>query len=242
MGILPSKATCSQASFVRNGNLQGRCSLSFRFADVSDRQATTTASESQRAAAEAARPSGFKYNDIAREQGRYRASPPGYLPYLAGHEPPQATATNHRARIVYDCVMAAKDERVAEISRTLAQSGREPVPDPQFWDGVGIWMVETVEGSREPGTSQFIAARATVWARQLPNSPTRLRQSNHRRRPRCRPRGRSLPHSAANRPAIFSKTEGDLTLTGPSATTWLSWRISAGVKPECGSTEANGRT
>ena len=218
MGILPSKATCSQASFVRNGNLQGRCSLSFRFADVSDRQATTTASESQRAAAEAARPSGFKYNDIAREQGRYRASPPGYLPYLAGHEPPQATATNHRARIVYDCVMAAKDERVAEISRTLAQSGREP------------------------GTSQFIAARATVWARQLPNSPTRLRQSNHRRRPRCRPRGRSLPHSAANRPAIFSKTEGDLTLTGPSATTWLSWRISAGVKPECGSTEANGRT
>jgi hypothetical protein len=106
---------------------------------------------------EAARPWrwGFKYSDIAREQGTYRASPPGYRPYLARHEPPQATATNHRARIVYDRVMAAKDERVAEISRMLAQSGREPAPDPQFWDGVGIWMIETVEGSREPRSDRF---------------------------------------------------------------------------------------
>jgi hypothetical protein len=77
---------------------------------------------------------GFKYNDIEREQGTYRANPPGYRPYLARHEPPQATSTNRRARIVYDCVMAAKDERIAEISRTLVQSVREPVSDPQFWD------------------------------------------------------------------------------------------------------------
>jgi hypothetical protein len=98
---------------------------------------------------------GFKYNDIEREQGTYRASPLRYRPYLARHEPPQATTTNRRARIVYDRVMAAKDERVAEISRTLAQSGREPVPDPQFWDGVGNWMIEAVEGSREPGSDRF---------------------------------------------------------------------------------------
>jgi hypothetical protein len=42
-GYLPPEPTCSLASFVRNGNQQGRRSLSFRFADVSDRQATMTA-------------------------------------------------------------------------------------------------------------------------------------------------------------------------------------------------------
>lgn len=66
---------------------------------------------------------GFNYSDIEREKGAYRVSPPGYRPYLARHEPPLATATNHRARIVYDRVMAAKDERVAEISRILTQLG-----------------------------------------------------------------------------------------------------------------------
>lgn len=98
---------------------------------------------------------GFKYSDIEREKGTYRASPPGYRPYLARHEPPLATATNRRARIVYERVMAAKDERVAEISRVLTQLGRKPVPDPQFWDSVGNWMIETVEGSREPGSDRF---------------------------------------------------------------------------------------
>jgi hypothetical protein len=98
---------------------------------------------------------GFKYSDIGREQGTYRPNPPGYRPYLARHEPPQATAMSRRARIVYDRLMAAKDERVVEISRALAQSGREPVPDPQFWDAVGDWMIETVEGSREPGSDRY---------------------------------------------------------------------------------------
>ena len=97
---------------------------------------------------------GFKYSDIAREQGTYRPGPLGYRPYLQRHEPPQAAATRRRARIVYDRVMAAKDERVAEISRALAQAGREPAPDPQFWDAVGGWMIETVEGSRETGSDR----------------------------------------------------------------------------------------
>jgi hypothetical protein len=106
---------------------------------------------------EAARPSwaGFKYSDIAREQGAYRPGPPGYRPYLARHETPQAAATSRRARAVYDALMAAKDERVAEISRVLVQSGRAPAPDPQFWDAVGDWMIETIEGSREPGSDRY---------------------------------------------------------------------------------------
>lgn len=98
---------------------------------------------------------GFKYSDIGREQGQYGPPPPGYRPYVARHEPPHATATSRRARIVYDRVMAAKDERVAEISRLLMQAVREPVPDPQFWDAVGDWMTETVEGSREPGSDRY---------------------------------------------------------------------------------------
>lgn len=106
---------------------------------------------------EAARPwrAGFKYSDIGREQGGYRPGPPGYRPYLAAHEPPHATETSRRARAVYDCVMAAKDERVAEISRVVPQLVRDPQPDPQFWDAVGDWMTGSVEGSREPGSDRY---------------------------------------------------------------------------------------
>lgn len=98
---------------------------------------------------------GFKYSDIGREQGTYRPGPPGYRPYLAAHEPPQATATRRRARIVYDSVMGVKDARVAEISRLLTQLIRAPTPDPQFWDAIGGWMTETVEGSRESGSDRY---------------------------------------------------------------------------------------
>ena len=99
---------------------------------------------------------GFTYGDIGREQGAYRPGPPGYRPYLAAHEPPQATATQRRARLVYERVMASKDARVAEASRTLAPLMCEPeAPDPQFWDAVGDWMTETVEGSREPGSDRY---------------------------------------------------------------------------------------
>jgi hypothetical protein len=45
---------------------------------------------------------------------------------------------------------------VAETSRTLAPLACEPeAPDPQFWDAVGDWMTETVEGSREAGSDRY---------------------------------------------------------------------------------------
>lgn len=41
------------------------------------------------------------------------------------------------------------------MSRILGQSVGDPVPDPQFWDAVGNWMIDTVEGSREAGSGRI---------------------------------------------------------------------------------------
>jgi hypothetical protein len=99
--------------------------------------------------------SGFKYRHIAHEQGTYRPILPGYRPYLGRHELPNRTSTERRARIVFRRVMAAKKERVAEISRVLKQAGCELAPEPEAWDTIGRWIADSVEGSRERGADRY---------------------------------------------------------------------------------------
>jgi hypothetical protein len=98
---------------------------------------------------------GFKYRHIARERGTYQPIVPGYKPYLGRHEPPNRTSTPSRARIVFRRVMAAKDERVAEISRVLKHAGCELAPEPEAWNTIQRWIADNVEGSREPGSDRY---------------------------------------------------------------------------------------
>lgn len=119
----------------------------------------------------------FTYRDIARERGAYPSVlPPGYRPYIGWHEPPDRTLSPRRARVVYDAVMAARTDRVAEISRVLEIMGLLPATDPLAWNAIGTWLMESLQGSREPcDIGAGSRARPTRGAADKPESTVTLR-------------------------------------------------------------------
>ena len=99
-------------------------------------------------------PGAKTFCDLARETGAYAGTLGGYQPYLGDHEPPDGVSTEPRAKIVYDAILAAGAERVAEITALLEREGLKPGPNPEAWDAIGRWVISQVEGSREPGSAE----------------------------------------------------------------------------------------
>ncbi|MGK6316990.1 hypothetical protein [Neorhizobium sp. DT-125] len=95
------------------------------------------------------------YRQLARETGTYAGMIEGYRPYLGDHEPPDRTARAQRARIVYELILAAEAERIAEVTALLARQGLAVTPAPEAWDAIGRWVLKHIEGSREPGSDRY---------------------------------------------------------------------------------------
>ncbi|WP_105436552.1 hypothetical protein [Neorhizobium tomejilense] len=102
------------------------------------------------------KPIGLKtYRQLLSETGRYAGRLEGYRPYRADHEPPERAVTERRAKILYHRSLAAEAERTAEIRSLLKQQGISIKATPASWDEVGHWIINHIEGSREPGSSRY---------------------------------------------------------------------------------------
>lgn len=95
------------------------------------------------------------YRSLQREKATYSGRLEGYVPYAANHEPPDRTATEQRARIIADRVIAVAEERAAQAAALLKREGIDITPNADAWDAAGRWLAAHVEGSREPGSDRY---------------------------------------------------------------------------------------
>lgn len=95
------------------------------------------------------------YRRLARETRAYEYDFGDYRPYLGNHEVPMRVGNSTRARIVYERVLSAEAERVAEIRRLLEREGLAVEPTRSAWDAIAAWVYRRIEGSREPGSTRY---------------------------------------------------------------------------------------
>lgn len=100
-------------------------------------------------------PDAAPYRALVRETADYMYDIGDYRPYRGGHEPPDRTARPERAEIVFRRIVALEAERTAEIGRLLAREGVAVAPTREAWNGIGDWIGQAIEGSREPGSDRY---------------------------------------------------------------------------------------